>query len=775
MVDSAPPELLGLDPETKRPPETRMKSARDARALVGLAKKEDETRAYLRALCKALWNGNPPFTDAQHKRMGRWTANVNFNGAKAIMDSAKVPYYQIFAGAETYVTCKTSFQPNHPDHEKWNTVTADRYSCMLDRWPEFGFHMGQHQFWMLFEGYAPLNFDKGSSWKFCALESSSVLVPNGSRACLDESLPWVVIRQPYRVHELYDFIANKSSEAAGWNEAAVKRAIMSAAKGSNKETFGHDWEKWETRLKNKEYETSYSDCDIIWCAHILVNEFKASDRNTKGRVSHFIITEADLGAPNTTSDKSPDEFLFKSPNKFERFTDFLVMIFENTGDGTWHSVSGLMMDSFKHLNIINRLRCRTINAAFTSAGIMLQFGAQADKEKMELTQTASATWIPPGAQIQTGNQAGFLDGTLAVDRLLGNDLASNLGQYSPRNLSRDDGRGEMPTKAQIVSIDNKTATLSDGKIALYFGGLDTLYDQSFRRAVKSDDDEAKRFRQECYDRGVPKEALEQMDYIRANRMTGYGSKQARMQSAEMMMQIAGSLPEDGKRNLVDDYITAIEGPDKVGRYNPRIETPDMDDAWAQFENSVMQNGNEVVMFSGQNDVKHLQIHLEFTEVTLEPLQAAVQEGGTDPAALQSAASFIEIMAPHCEAHIQRLEGDPTRKELAKVFDQQLQNIVSFHGKLRGALIQAENEAEQAALEEQNALALGAMDQAKIASVENEISLKQQKTAADIQLKTTKAINADRLKNWVAQQANRRESVKTANQINLERARTSKAA
>src|SRR4029079_3158821 len=104
---------------------------------------------------------------------------------------------------------------------------------------------------------------------------------------------------------------------------------------------------------------------------------------------------------------------------------------------------------------------------------------------------------------------------------------------------------------------------------------------------------------------------------------------------EKLMQVVGMLPEDGKDAFLNMFImSATENPAMVGLLNPKQHMPTPDDALSGLENSAIQNGDEPVIFSGQNNVRHMQGHLADVEKTLGPIQQAMEAGQNDPNELQ---------------------------------------------------------------------------------------------------------------------------------------------
>src|SRR6185436_4215234 len=111
-----------------------------------------------------------------------------------------------------------------------------------------------------------------------------------------------------------------------------------------------------------------------------------------------------------------------------------------------------------------------------------------------------------------------------------------------------------------------------------------------------------------------------------------------------------------------------------------------------------------------NDVNHCKGHLESADGKLAPLRDELENTGqADPSEMAEAYQYIQVVAPHLEQHIERLKADPTRAQLARLFEQQLTELSAFHGKLRQAVRSAHRQALIAQQQEQQAGALGALD------------------------------------------------------------------
>lgn len=747
--DLLPDQILKMPVPAVRDGQTRMNDAMACKRLVQQLIIEDEPRSWRRAVAKGCLDRNSPYS-----RMApgfSWTCNVNFGQLEGLLDSMRSPYYALFSGAPTYCTFKTNYQPDNPDRSRWETSIAEKWTDMLNRWKQFRWHNKAKEFEMLFDGVGPIVFESPTDWRFTSIPARCVKVPKGAYSVLDDRMPFVVVMRDYRVHELFDKISdNQAASDAGWNVPEVKWAIQHACNRGAVAASGlrQDWEYWQQRLRNFDYAVSYSDADVIRCGMVFLKEYGKDGK--PGRISVFIVTVDDLHSDDNSGKKPEGKsgFLYRNVGQYETYQEALNVYFQNTGDGTWHSVIGAGLKAVKHIDIQNRLLCQTVNLAFLAATPIVIPATNQDKDAMELMLLGPIARMKAGSEFAQARLGADIQGPLAVNRTLENNLAQNIGHYNQRSISREDGRGEQPTATQVELQASKEAALSTAQIDAYYDELDITYEEMFRRAMREPDKESKRFVRECIEAGVPREALDQMCYVKANRLSGYPSPEQRRKVAREGMGIIGMLPLSGKRNMLNEWICAWYGPDKITVFNPEMEEPDMDAALAQIENGTMMQGVEPFIPPEANNAVHLQIHLEFAAQQMEPLRAAMEEEGQiDPAAMEEAYRYINVLGPHCQAHLDALASDPSAKSQHAQFKVALGNVAAFSSELYNSIRQARRDAQQAALEQQNATSLGAMDQAKLASMQADVQRKDIQAAEDIRRKNWKAEQTQQLKAW----------------------------
>lgn len=752
--------------------DTRLTSANDARKLLAECLKEDGPRSLERALVKGCVDGNPPYDDQRRKAEGRgWEANLNFGKGKGVMKRTGAPYFNLFARVQCFVECSTAHgrpsgtEPGHPDRDRWNAFIASRLDQLLRRWDEFSWSVQQISYWMRLHGIGFAFFDKDHDWRFRPIETGNVLVPKGTPSCLGGRTPYVFIRVPYRIHELWERIRDEdAASAAGWNIEATRNAIKFGMKGmfgspngGINDWYGRPWEEYQRILATGDLTASFTDGDVVRCAVILLKEYS-------GKISKFIFTESEVSGSENPSPipnsalPSPQStaFLFSDPNRYAKYLDVLVPFFRNNGDndGEWHGVRGYAQESFKHIEVENRTLCQGVNRAFLNSSVVLAFQNERARTAAQLQVRGTVVSLPPNSEFKQVFLQGGIEDLVVMQRILSNHLDNNIGIGTARGMSREDGRGETKTAREIDYTSANEGSIGEAEITSYYGQSDAVYMAIFKRASdpSNSDEEAQQFQKECLADGVPKEALANMEYVRASRQNGYGSPEMAQMKFGQSKDLVSMMPEDGKLVWLRNNITSIHGPQAAREMVPDQHIPDDQDWQASVENEMFRGGVTPPVSSGQNDVIHLHSHIADAKEFLAPFADAAESGGRiAPADLEKPLTYVQAAAPNIQDHIARLQQDPTRRKEATLFNDEFADLVSFSGKLfvayRKAQRQQRIEAEQSA----SATALSALDQAKVESVRTSTALAAQKTQSTIENQRAKTVQQMGIKEAKARQ------------------------
>jgi hypothetical protein len=489
-----------------------------------------------------------------------------------------------------------------------------------------------------------------------------------------------------------------------------------------------DYELCQQRLRNNDlYESIRSD--VVKAAHVFVKEFD-------GSVSHLIVPRRD--GTNTSTKGSPGnvQFLYKKQARFKSFRQVMAPVFFDIGDGTWHSIKGLLIKIYPFIELKNRLKCSAADNGFMRASVLIQPKTANVSQRMSLIQIGAMTLLPPSSeydlpQVQLG---GSIEETLLLDRAFDNQLSSNIGMYRP-TVRKEQGNPETATK--VLADQAKEAMLNKGAVNRWYSQMDFVGEEIFRRMANSKlnednggpNDMALDFQSRCRERGVPSSALKKA-IVRAFRNIGNGSIFMRKQAITELLPWAGLMPEAGKQNLLDDTIAITANQDFVARYNPKreLETATADErAYAMLENGVLKSGAPVARTGTQNDVIHAGTHLEAGAQAAGSL-----EQGANPAEV---AAYLDAIGQHTAQHLQPLAGNPARKQEFTLLQKQWQELAKIADGLNKMLMQQAQEQQQAQGQQQQMITDAQLDEQKM---QLDAQRKDEKQAHDMRRKEVAA-------------------------------------
>lgn len=717
VVDSQDLGVGLLTLKDGKPPETRIKCAASAHEIYEKLAVADELRSSQRARVKGMADGNPPYNPQTLKSLGQGhRTNLSFREAEGIRDAAQTPYYDLLVEVPTYATIKTKLG-NDDEQAVWSRIISEVFHRTLNNWDGFDYNMQLHQKEMLSFGVGPIFWEDGLDWRFKAVHVGQVKVPDQTQSNLS-NLEVITINKEYKAHELYNFIRDeKSAEEIGWDVDAVKDALVHAMDTDAHRDHHRQWEHCQNLIKNNDLYYGEASSATVKTVHLLVKEFNET-------VSHYIILEegSEQGC-----------FLYKRLSRYKNFSQCLCVFFYDIGDGTWHSVKGLLTKIFPFIQMKDRLKCQIVDGAFLGSSILVQ---QADANALQKTQLMTVgplSILPPGYNLQQNALGSLIDGPLAVERSLDYTLSNNTGTYRQRQeLDNQQARTATEINANMMT----QAVLNKGAVNRYYTQLDKLYAEVYRRMSNPNLDmndpggrEAEEFKRECVSMGVPEKALYHTQSVKATRNAGQGSAGQRQQIIAQLMGISGMLPESGRDALIQFYISNLVGQTGVEEFYPKREKrmlPTEDDSEAALENAAMKLNAPVLWNPMQNSARHAQSHIGAGAGAIQ----SIQQGGNPQEVLQ----YIMSLAPHIQVHMEQLQKDPTRNAQYKALDEQFKQLGQVAGQLQTQL-QQQAEAQQAQMAEQQM----AMQQAGAIQqgVDPQMQIKAAEVQANMQLKAQK--------------------------------------
>ena len=706
--------------ENGKAPETRIADAASAREIFQKLIMADQLRNVTRAKLRGLVDGNPPYNPAELRRNNQaFRTNVNFRESEAFLTLAMSAFYDVFAEVPTYANIRTAYGNDMDKREEWSKIITEEFDRLQKMDKDFDYLMQLSQREMVLIGDGPLIFEDSTDWRCKAIMATDLLVPDGTKSNVSD---WKVaaVRTRMGVDDLFEKIQDEeAARAAGWNVDYVRQRIRAAMPEPYRSGVQYDWEFFQRQLRSNDITFSARSEVVLMC-HIFYKEFD-------GQISHVIIDERDS-----------EDFMYKKLRRFSRWEQVIHPMYYDRGDGEHHGVKGLGIKMLQAMELKNRLRCSMVDSAFARTQILFRPLNPNALSKTSVVQQGPYAILPPDYEVIQQNIAGVLDAPMAVNADLENVLQGNLSQYR-QSLNKPSGNPRTATEVQAIVAQQ--SAIGKTQLSRYYNQLDSFFEERYNRAsnpnlnpITKSDKDAIEFQRRCKERGVPVQAMIDIDYVEATRTVGQGSQFAKQQLLGTLLGLSGSLPEGGKINLLKDYIAAQVGQQMVDRYLPtQMQSARVQDqaALAVLEHSSLRQGNMAIVTDTQNHIVHIDTHL----AAANEAAASLQQGGNP----QEIVLFLQGIGQHVQQHLQRLSTDPSRRQQVDAYAQQLQMLSQTIEQL-GQLIQ---EQAQAMAQQQQAMAIQQGVDPKTAvlnaEVQSKIARQNAETMANIQRQNTKAM------------------------------------
>ena len=654
-------------------PKSRIKDVKSATELYNTLKKGDEGSAVNRTRVQAMFDGVAPYSESALRQSGQaFRCNLNFGEAEKFLESSMAAYVDLINSVETLVRVETAFG-DPKQRVEWNRVMSEEYSFQLRKWPRFNYEYLNLCNHFVGHGVGVNYFEDERSWHWRSSGLGDILIPRQTRAT-EDSVEVAAARRFVPVNEMYRYIEDPEVAAElGWNVKEVKKAI----KDASSETALDDWERIQSEIKNNDLWTG-AKAAKVQLIHMWVREFD-------GTVSHFMTL------PNGDN----KDFLYKKVSRYrsinEAFTFFTYGIGTN---GTYHSIRGLGHKIYSHVQVSNRIRSQAVDNAMLAGAPMIQPDDERALENFAFNYFGPFAILPPNMKYVDKASPNTSQTMMPVLQDLSQLVQDRAGQYSPANVF---GKGDRRSKFEVAAHLEEAAKLNVTALNLFYNPWDRFHMEVARRFFRMDyvptdpgGEAVLEFRERCFLRGVPLEALAAMDIrkTRAVRAVGNGSQAKRSVSLQQLNELAGIFDSEGRHNLFRDQVASLVGHDAADRYIPA--RPDqripVDTKVAQLENEHMLEGKQIDVFPNEVHIVHLDVHVP----AIEELFMAVEQGQME---LIDAAVKAMSVFDHSMQHLENIQQDPTLMDRVNEFNSRLQQVseLIINGQRQLAKMQREAE------------------------------------------------------------------------------------
>jgi len=712
-------------------PKTRIGDGNQAYSIWTSLWMADNDRSARRTRVQGLIDGNPPYKPADLVSAGRsYACNVNWGDAKSYVDNASGAIYDLITEGKTFST--VAVKRTKQDAVKYSESITANFDWLLRgdaRW-DYNIQVSQEQTTIYSVG--PLVFPDTIDYMPRAVLARHLKVPEWAKS---DTSYWELcaVEVEYKSDELWRKIVDeKVATKAGWNVSAVKQAIMNAHPAYWNGQLYQQWEWHQQQLKNGAWFYGQNS-KVISVVHLFFQEFSDS-QDQPGKISQVTINQ-----DQAAQQKAGAAFLYQKVGKYDSWNQCVhPMYYDRGGGGLHHSVTGLGVKMFPALTFMNRLKCANGDKAFApKMGFKPSTATNADEFSLEVHgdyMVLNEGFEPIQMPVQS-----FLEDGMAFHQRTKQELNENISQYRQSSIRED---GNPPTATQVKYDASNEARLQKTQANRYYNQEDALLAEMFRRAVIQGKKKVgynwqrcKEFIDRCIEDGVPEECLEpdHIESVRATRVIGQGSEFTRQQALEFLWVTIGmTLPESGRKNLIEDMIASRAGQNAVKRYMPEGENPQQQDqlAWATSTVADMKVGVAPVVTSSQDPIVFLGVYINAAHQAIQSLDQGAQP--------EEVVSFLEICGQSIAGQLQKIAQDPSRKQIVQQVEKELKQIGQVVDKLTEHLQQQAQAQQEQAMIQQQQMSDEALKKQK---QDFELGLKAQKTQFGMQEKAMKTRQA----------------------------------
>lgn len=494
-------------------------------------------------------------------------------------------------------------------------------------------------------------------WRWKIIPTRRVLVPEGTRLCLD-NCPAIFIEDEMSVTELY-----RRRDKKGWNRDAILRNLYDRVEVMS-QTAQRRWTyaQWVNSIRDNDQWLT-SDFQPIKMVHAYTMEFD-------GTISHSIFTDQYNLAKRPTETKNANAsdpkyaeaggFIYDKTKVAERWSQVWIPFADNAGpEGDYHGVKGYGDLIFDQCHENNLTWNRASMGVILNTTPMFRTTNENDAQKLDQVVLTPMGLLYPGLDFEQVQFKGDPESALGLFNA-GTQIIDTNSRIPTQNDKT--AGGDQPTATQVSFDRADQAQFTTLQIDFYRAvGLDILFSEMYRRLAQpaskypdswSGGDVAKEFRKKCAEHGIPEADLLKVKTVRANRNGGSGNMGVDLMKGKELLGVA--TPGKGQLNARREIVASLKGWENVPVYIEDTPQPVPEDVQIDNENLLIQGGKTPQAFGFQDQERHLLSHMGLA-TGLADVIAQFDEAGVGPQNLEDAMKVqtaLDAVVQHSAQHVQ---------------------------------------------------------------------------------------------------------------------------
>lgn len=619
----------------------RIQNCSQARELYVRLYLENQLRASAFSQIRNQIEGGRPFNPAELERNGEtWRTNVNFNDARASFKRVSLPYWRMVHEVPRKIS--VALQTQAPQSDKWGISMAEAFDQFLDDWgPDYFLQFSgfADDFVMYGPGY--VMWPDGSTPRYKWAPTVQMLFPKRTKGSVDQ---WelVAFKREMTATELVNLVRNSEesnrSKEAGWNPAAVMKAIRLASPGPGNTRY-FDPNFWQDMIVSNDLVIGG-----VWPPVTVVDVWAKNREGTK--VRHYILTEkADV-----------QDYLYEADEEADDFRQIFGACFYGVGaNGLLHAVKGFGVMNYYYSTAINRTKCRALDSGTFAMGMNFVKADNTPDGSPPVENVSMLNVFPTGLQ-QLQWYPNLQVGLELIQSLQQNQNENNF-VYSEVQKSI----GDTDTATQAKLIAGIQSEMGSSTAAIFLSQIGTnIFAEMLRRLCKkgSSDKDAKKFQARCREKGVPDEAMFDIEKtVKTGASPMMADPGQRNEIMNEMLTVVYPMPGANRRGILEHYVSNKVGSNglKWALMPDGAESDPAARRAAMIENGNLAQGMPLPVAPEDAHVEHLDEHLK-------PLEAMVQAAQQGQQITPDHMVAAKLTVPHSAQHLQYLSQDQTKKD-----------------------------------------------------------------------------------------------------------------
>ena len=635
LVQDSIATLQSLD-ENLEPLEERVSSPAALRTIHESFKHNDRDSAEGRAMVQELVDFVPPYDPQELKSRGQADRfNVNFGLVSSIVNEAVGSYLDIYANPPSLLKFKLDSTVGDEERSQWESIMSEEFTEMIRSWDAATPLILLLDNILVTHGVAIPWFEDSNNIAFQVGGMEEFNFDDDAIAIASQ-IEATTVERRMSASKLFSKIDGKKVDedgftSEGWNIKAIKELIRNASSGINEdEPFNFEEAHREWKGNRITGGKNLPAIDLVW----------GFIREMDGTYS--IYAAADQWKQQSAGErffKNEDEpWIFRSRHRYRDANQaFQIFAFGVGNKNHIHTIRGLGYFLYEAGQADNVIKCKGLDSVRMRASEVYQPSGGVESEKdMQILDTGPMMIVPQTLRAVAAPQGNPLDRTFGVGQEITREVMDRHsgGLASSHGILRNPAarRNELQVAAELDHLGK----LLSFAINLYYPSWEKFLRELARRAFTQTQtdletiDLVRNMKKRCEDRQVPRDMFNKIDFrqCKATRVMGAGSRGTRMITYSQMSELFPEMDPDGRDRFTFDWSTEMVGYDKSVDYfgKPGERRGHEAVEIARLENGRLAEGDYVEVTPGQNNMVHIQVHLE---EGLEPALGLVEQGQLD--------------------------------------------------------------------------------------------------------------------------------------------------